>query len=152
MSAPDTLCVNAHDSVKSLHLPSTDQRDTTGINAYMLERRKYYNDQQWLDMIHKYQATCTLYVGNLSFYTTEEQLYELFGLVAPVKQVIMGLNRLNKTPCGFCFVIYYTHDDAIACHRYLHGIMCDERPITVSLDPYVVYSRQYSIYGSLYDY
>ena len=46
----------------------------------------------------------TVYVGNMSFYTTEEQVYELFSMCGDVKRVIMGLHRANKTPCGFCFV------------------------------------------------
>jgi nuclear cap-binding protein subunit 2 len=32
----------------------------------------------------------TLYVGNLSFYTTEEQLVEVFGRVGEVRRVVMG--------------------------------------------------------------
>ena len=46
----------------------------------------------------------TLYVGNLSFYTTEEQVFELFGRAGDIRRVIMGIDRFNKTPCGFCFV------------------------------------------------
>ena len=46
----------------------------------------------------------TLYVGNLSFYTTEEQIYELFSKCGDIKRIIMGLDRNKKTPCGFCFV------------------------------------------------
>ena len=54
----------------------------------------------------------TLYIGNLSFYTTEEQMYELFARVTHVvggggiKRIIMGLDRNTKTPCGFAFVEY----------------------------------------------
>lgn len=48
----------------------------------------------------------TLYVGNLSFYTTEEQLYELFSKAGDIKKIIMGLDRNSKTPCGFCFLEY----------------------------------------------
>lgn len=48
----------------------------------------------------------TLYVGNLSFYTTEEQIYELFGKCGDIKRVVMGLDKYRKTPCGFCFVEY----------------------------------------------
>lgn len=56
--------------------------------------------------------SATLYVGNLSFYTTEEQMYELFARVTHVaggggiKRIIMGLDRNTKTPCGFAFVEY----------------------------------------------
>lgn len=54
----------------------------------------------------KLLTTCTLYVGNLAFYTTEEQIYELFSKAGDIKRVIMGLDRFKKTPCGFCFVEY----------------------------------------------
>ncbi|GAA6044371.1 hypothetical protein JCM8097_006464, partial [Rhodosporidiobolus ruineniae] len=49
-------------------------------------------------------VSSTVYVGNLSFFTTEEQIYELFSRVGEVKRIIMGLDRNLKTPCGFCFV------------------------------------------------
>ena len=39
----------------------------------------------------------TLYVGNLSFYTTEEQVYELFSKCGEIKRLVMGLDRFNKT-------------------------------------------------------
>ncbi len=34
-------------------------------------------------------ASNTLYVGNLSFYTTEEQIHELFGRAGDLKRIIM---------------------------------------------------------------
>ena len=46
--------------------------------------------------------TTTLYVGNMSFYTTEEQIYELFGMCGEVKRVVMGLDKFKRTPWGFC--------------------------------------------------
>ena len=46
-----------------------------------------------------------MYVGNLSFYTTEDQVHALFSKAGLVERVIMGLNRITKTPCGFCFVM-----------------------------------------------
>ncbi|XP_068939520.1 nuclear cap-binding protein subunit 2 isoform X2 [Petaurus breviceps papuanus] len=52
------------------------------------------------------KKSCTLYVGNLSFYTTEEQIYELFGKSGDIKKIIMGLDKVKKTACGFCFVEY----------------------------------------------
>jgi nuclear cap-binding protein subunit 2 len=53
---------------------------------------------------NKLKASSTLYVGNLSFYTTETQIYELFSRCGDIKRIIMGLNKNTKTPCGFCFV------------------------------------------------
>jgi nuclear cap-binding protein subunit 2 len=34
-------------------------------------------------------TSTTLYVGNLSFYTTEEQIHELFGRAGDLKRIIM---------------------------------------------------------------
>ncbi|KIL68604.1 hypothetical protein M378DRAFT_100305 [Amanita muscaria Koide BX008] len=82
----------------------------------------------------------TLYIGNLSFYTTEEQIYELFSKCASpdhgggIKRIIMGLDRNTRTPCGFCFVEYYTHAEALACMRYISGTKLDERIVRCDLD------------------
>ena len=51
-------------------------------------------------------TSATLYIGNLSFYTTEEQIHELFSRCGDIKRIIMGLDKVKKTPCGFCFVEY----------------------------------------------
>lgn len=85
----------------------------------------------------------TLYVGNLSFYTTEEQVYELFSKAGEVKRIIMGLDRFQKTPCGFCFVEYYAHQDALDCLKYVGGTKLDERVIRTDLDPGFEDGRQY---------
>ncbi|KAG2158339.1 uncharacterized protein EDB93DRAFT_661498 [Suillus bovinus] len=82
----------------------------------------------------------TLYIGNLSFYTTEEQIYELFTKCASpedgggIKRIIMGLDRNTRTPCGFCFVEYYTHGEALASMKYVSGTKLDERIIRCDLD------------------
>ncbi|OTB06875.1 hypothetical protein M426DRAFT_318590 [Hypoxylon sp. CI-4A] len=85
----------------------------------------------------------TLYVGNLSFYTTEEQVYELFSKCGEIKRLVMGLDRFHKTPCGFCFVEYYTHQDALDCMKYIGGTKLDERIIRTDLDPGFEEGRQY---------
>lgn len=78
-----------------------------------------------------------------SFYTTEEQVYELFSKCGEIKRLIMGLDRFNKTPCGFCFVEYYTHQDALDCMKYIGGTKLDERIIRTDLDPGFQEGRQY---------
>ena len=85
----------------------------------------------------------TLYVGNLSFYTTEEQIHELFSKCGEIKRLVMGLDRFQKTPCGFCFVEYYTHQDALDCMKYIGGTKLDERVIRTDLDPGFQEGRQY---------
>jgi RNA recognition motif-containing protein len=78
--------------------------------------------------------TLILLVGNLSFFTTELQIHETFSVVGPVKRVIMGLNQFTKTPCGFCFVEYYTRDHAAAALKYINGTICDDRIVRCDLD------------------
>ena len=82
-------------------------------------------------------------LGTRSFYTTEEQVYELFSKCGEIKRLIMGLDRLRKTPCGFCFVEYYTHQDALDCMKYIGGTKLDERIIRTDLDPGFTEGRQY---------
>ncbi|KAI8917037.1 hypothetical protein DFJ77DRAFT_429795, partial [Powellomyces hirtus] len=79
--------------------------------------------------------SATLYVGNLSFFTTEEQIYELFAKCGEIKRIIMGLDKFKKTPCGFCFVEYYYRQDALDCMKYVNGTKLDERIIRTDLDP-----------------
>lgn len=55
----------------------------------------------------------------------------------------MGLDRFQKTPCGFCFVEYYTHQDALDCLKYIGGTKLDERIIRTDLDPGFQEGRQY---------
>ncbi|KAG8834306.1 nuclear cap binding complex subunit [Serendipita sp. 399] len=74
------------------------------------------------------RKSSTLYVGNLSFYTTEEQIYELFSKCSTleegggVKRVIMGLDRNTS------------HAEALACMKYISGTKLDERIIRCDLD------------------
>lgn len=85
----------------------------------------------------------TLYVGNLSFYTTEDQVYELFSKAGRVNQVVMGLNRFKKSPCGFCFVEYATHEDAARAISLLNTTALDDRNLRVDWDAGMEEGRQF---------
>ncbi|KAF6385190.1 nuclear cap binding protein subunit 2 [Rhinolophus ferrumequinum] len=74
-----------------------------------VELSQYRDQHFWGDIEEQeklLKKSCTLYVGNLSFYTTEEQIYELFSKSGDIKKIIMGLDKMKKTACGFCFVEY----------------------------------------------
>ena len=75
----------------------------------------------------------TLYVGNVSFFTSEEQIWSLFAR-RPVKTVIMGLDKNLNTPCGFCFVEYHNRGDAERAVKYLNGTKLDDREIRIDFD------------------
>ncbi|VDN52998.1 unnamed protein product [Dracunculus medinensis] len=85
----------------------------------------------------------TLYIGNLSYYTTEEQVYELFSRAGDVKRIIMGLDRFKKTPCGFCFVEYYRREDAEIAMKCINGTRLDDRIIRTDWDVGFSEGRQY---------
>lgn len=71
-------------------------------------KKKIYWDKQTYksldEQLEAMKVATTLYVGNLSFYTSECQIHELFSTVGQIRRIIMGLDRFKKTPCGFCFV------------------------------------------------
>lgn len=66
-----------------------------------------------------------------------------FGRCGEIKRLVMGLDRFHKTPCGFCFVEYYNHQDALDCMKYIGGTKLDERIIRTDLDPGFQEGRQY---------
>lgn len=83
----------------------------------------------------KLQLSTTLYVGNLSFYTYEAQLLEFFTQCGTVLNLIMGLNKVSKTPCGFCFVEYATKEHAQRALDSLNLALVDGRQIRIDWDP-----------------
>ena len=66
---------------------------------------EYFKDRKGFEQT-KLLTSTTLYIGNLSYFTGETQIYDLFSRCGEVKRIIMGLNKQTKTPCGFCFVEY----------------------------------------------
>lgn len=92
---------------------------------------------------HALATSTTVYVGNVSFYTTEDQVHEVFSKAGDVKRIIMGLDKKKMTPCGFCFVVYYTRKDTEDCVKYLNGTIVDDRPIRVDFDWGFVDGRQF---------
>ena len=88
--------------------------NAVGLSQYRDQHFKGSRNEQEKALL----KSTTLYIGNLSFYTTEEQIHELFSRAGDVKRIIMGLDKVKKTPCGFCFVEYYTREDAENCMRY----------------------------------
>eukprot|EP01063_Lacrimia_lanifica_P024195 TRINITY_DN32154_c0_g1_i1.p1 TRINITY_DN32154_c0_g1~~TRINITY_DN32154_c0_g1_i1.p1 ORF type:complete len:248 (+),score=109.08 TRINITY_DN32154_c0_g1_i1:62-745(+) len=80
------------------------------------------------------QESRTVYVGNLAFGVPEDFIHNLFSSVGWVTDIIMGLDRVSKTPCGFCFVEYSSHAEAEAAVRYLHQRKLCYRSIRVEMD------------------
>ena len=86
------------------------------------------------DYLDRLRSSATLYVGNVSFFTSEEQIWSLFAKCGVVKTVIMGLDKHKLTPCGFCFVEYHNRKDAERSVKYLNGTKLDDREVRIDFD------------------
>jgi RNA recognition motif-containing protein len=73
-----------------------------------------------------------LFVGNLSFQTTREQLTELFGSVGRLVEVFLPTDRDTGRPRGFGFVEYETEADAQEAIRKFNGYELDGRALRVN--------------------
>ncbi|KAL6525275.1 Nuclear cap-binding protein subunit 2 [Orobanche minor] len=105
-------------------------KDPNKLSAY--RDRRFPGSQEEFDAA--LLKSTTVYVGNMSFYTTEEQVYELFSRAGEIKKMVMGLDKNSKTPCGFCFIMYYSREDSEDAVKYISGTILDDRPIRVDFD------------------
>ncbi|GAB4824918.1 Nuclear cap-binding protein subunit 2 [Ancistrocladus abbreviatus] len=105
-------------------------KDQNKLSAY--RDRRFAGTQEEFE--HALKTSTTVYIGNMSFYTTEEQVYELFSRVGEIKKIIMGLDKNTKTPCGFCFVLFYSREDTEDAVKYISGTILDDRAIRVDFD------------------
>ena len=73
-----------------------------------------------------------LYVGNLSFNTTETELQDLFAQVGPVQEVVLMQDKFTGKSRGFAFVTMSSDQDATAAITQFNGKTVDGRALTVN--------------------
>ena len=73
-----------------------------------------------------------LYVGNLSFDTTENDLQDLFGQFGPVSETNLITDRMSGRSRGFGFVTMATPEAAEAAIQALAGKEVQGRALTVN--------------------
>jgi RNA recognition motif-containing protein len=73
-----------------------------------------------------------LFVGNLSYATTEADLRTYFGTVAPPSQVVLPVDRETGRPRGFAFVEYLDRAHAEQAIQRFNGQAFNGRPLAVS--------------------
>ena len=73
-----------------------------------------------------------LFVGNLSYNTTENQLQDLFAAHGPATEVDLIMDKFSGRPRGFAFVTMETKEGAEAAIKAMHGTQVDGRPLTVN--------------------
>jgi RNA recognition motif-containing protein len=74
-----------------------------------------------------------LYVGNIAFTTTEEQLREAFSAHGVVVELNLMMDRDTGRPRGFGFVTMGSAEEAQAAIAGLNGRSVDGRELTVNL-------------------
>jgi RNA recognition motif-containing protein len=77
--------------------------------------------------------TQKLYVGNLSYDTTEGSLRTLFAEYGEIESVNVIMDRVTGRPKGFAFVEMATDKAAQAAISALNGKSVDDREIKVDL-------------------
>ena len=73
-----------------------------------------------------------LYVGNLSFTTTENDLRDLFAQAGSVSEVALMQDKFTGKSRGFGFVTMATDADAENAANQFNGKTLDGRPLTVN--------------------
>jgi RNA recognition motif-containing protein len=73
-----------------------------------------------------------LYVGNLSFNTTETDLQDLFAQAGPVQEVTLMQDKFTGKSRGFAFVTMTTDADAQKAISEFNGKTVEGRPLTVN--------------------
>jgi RNA recognition motif-containing protein len=90
----------------------------------------------YFDPIMGWKGTCMmskkLYVGNLPYSSTEEEIREVFGKVGAVESVSIITDRFSGKSKGFGFVEMASDDDAGRAISELNGKELGGRKIVVS--------------------
>ena len=73
-----------------------------------------------------------LYVGNLSFKTTEADLRDTFGQFGSVTDVYLANDRETGRPRGFAFVTFSTDTESKLAVEKMNGTDLDGRQLTVN--------------------
>jgi RNA recognition motif-containing protein len=74
-----------------------------------------------------------LYVGNLSFHTTEDTLQRTFSSVGTVTEAKLVIDRESGRSRGFGFVSMATDEEANNAIQQLNGADLDGRPLRVNI-------------------
>ena len=74
-----------------------------------------------------------LFVGNLSFNTTENDLQDAFAAFGTVTEANLMMDRMTNRPRGFGFVTMSTPEEAQKAIAALNGKELDGRALTVNV-------------------
>ena len=73
-----------------------------------------------------------LYVGNLSFNTSEAELRDAFGAFGTISEVFVATDRDTGRPRGFAFVTFSTAEESKLAVEKMNGAELGGRALTVN--------------------
>src|SRR5271168_2911551 len=74
-----------------------------------------------------------IFVGNLSFNTTENDLQDAFAAHGTVTETNLMMDRMSGRPRGFGFITMSTAEEAQKAIAALNGAQLDGRALTVNI-------------------
>lgn len=87
---------------------------------------------RWLYEIIHNMSNSKLYVGNMSFKTSEDELRSAFGQYGSVTDVYVAMDKMTGRPRGFAFVTMGTPEEAKQAAEKLNGVDLGGRTLTVN--------------------
>lgn len=79
------------------------------------------------------QTSRTIFVANIPYDVTEEQLVGLFSEVGPVQEFVLKFDATTGRPKGFGFCHYFDHETALSAVRNLKDVHISGRSLRVEL-------------------
>ena len=73
-----------------------------------------------------------VFVGNMSFDTTREELQELFAQAGEITEIVVPTDRMSGRPRGFAFVTFASDEAAAAAIQKLDGHLLGGRNLRVN--------------------
>jgi RNA recognition motif-containing protein len=73
-----------------------------------------------------------LFVGNLDFNTSKQEVETLFSQVGEIREVFLPTDRMSGRPRGFAFVEYELEEDAETAIERFNGYELSGRPLRVN--------------------
>jgi RNA recognition motif-containing protein len=85
-----------------------------------------------MDLRYIIMSNSKLYVGNLSFKTTEDELRSAFSQFGTVTDLYVAMDKMTGRPRGFAFVTMGTPEEAKLATEKMNGLDLGGRQLTVN--------------------
>ena len=144
--APSSTSGNEQPSSSSLPVPVVVLQRASELQPLDAASRLYWDRSHYQspeDQVRALHQSSTVYVGNLAFTTRSRHVAAFFAQLGSIHEIHMGLDRVRKKPCGFCFVQYRKRADALQAVAVLSGSKLDGNVVRVELDAGFHPGRQY---------